>query len=167
MQAERTTTKKKGTAGTETPGKAFDVVIIDTIGPLPSSINGNKYALTMMCDLSKFLVAAPMPNKSAKAIAKTMFDHFILKFGPMKRIRSDLGTEFKNELINEICKMLKIEHSMSTSYHHETLGTVERNHRVFNEYLRSYLENDIQNWEIHLAHFSFCYNISKKKIHMT
>lgn len=146
---------------TDTPGKPFDVVIIDTIGPLQTSINGNQYALTMMCDFTKFLVAAPMPNKSAKAIAKTMFDHFILKFGPMKSIRSDLGTEFKNELINEICKMLNINHTKSTAYHHETLGTVERNHRVFNEYLRSYLDNDIQNWETYLNYFSFCYNMSK------
>lgn len=37
-------------------------------------------------------------------------------------------------------------------------GTVERNHRVFNEYLRSYMNGD--DWEEHLKHSTFCYNIS-------
>lgn len=143
---------------TNTPNRPFDTIIIDTIGPLHTTIDGNKYALTMICDLSRFLITAPMPNKEAQTIAKSIFDNLILIHGPMKVLRSDLGTEFNNELIGELCKLMNVEHKMSTSYHHESVGTVERNHRVFNEYMRSYLVDS--NWELYLKHFTFCYNAS-------
>lgn len=75
----------------------------------------------------------------------------------MKSKKADLGTEYRNQIVQELCKMMKIEHNFSTAYHHQTLGTVERNHRVFNEYLRAYLTDN--NWDEHLKHFTFCYNI--------
>jgi len=43
---------------------AFDRVIVDTIGPLPKSeqMNKNEYAVTLICDLTKYLVAIPIQN---------------------------------------------------------------------------------------------------------
>lgn len=146
---------------TRTPIEPFDLVVIDTIGPLIPSHNGNKYVLTMNCDMSKWLVMAPMPNKSAKDIAKAIFDHFVAVHGPMREIKTDRGTEFDNQLMRELCELLGVKHCMSTAYHHETVGTSERNHRVFNEYLRAYLENNSGNWEDYLKSFSFNYNCSK------
>lgn len=146
---------------TSTPQKPFDVVIIDTIGPLTITEQQNRYALTMICDLSKYLVTVPMKSKSAAEVAKAIFENFILKFGPMKEIRTDMGTEYRNELITELCKLMNITHSMSTAYHHQTVGTVERNHRVFNEYIRSYLANQLDMWDTYLHYFAFCYNITQ------
>lgn len=144
---------------TITPQKPFDVVILDTIGPLPKSDFGNEYAVTLICDLSKYLICVPVPNKETQTIAKAIIDHCILIFGPIKNIRTDLGTEYKNQIVAELCKMLNINHNFSTAYHHESVGTIERNHRVFNEYLRTYIEND-SNWDHHLKYFVFCYNTS-------
>lgn len=138
---------------TEAPQKPFDIVVIDTIGPLTKSNNGNQYAITIICDLTKYLITIPVPTKNAETVAKAVFDNFILVYGPMKAIKSDLGTEYKNRIMQELCKIFKIDLKFSTAYHHQTLGSIERNHRVFNEYLRAYLTND--NWDEH-----FCYNIS-------
>ena len=41
---------------TETPKKPFDTVYVDTIGPFPKSVHGNDYAVTLLCDLTKYLV---------------------------------------------------------------------------------------------------------------
>lgn len=49
---------------TDTPNKPFDVVIIDTIDPLTTSNRGNVYAVTMICDLTKYLVCATGKQKS-------------------------------------------------------------------------------------------------------
>lgn len=143
---------------TPTPMKPFDVVIIDTIGPLPTSENDNKYAVTMICDMSKYLVTIAVPDKSARTLAKAIFENFILIYGAMKSIRTDLGTEYKNELFKELCNLLKIEHNFSTAYHHESVGTVERNHRVFNEYIRSYIQDNIEEWDKYLRYFTFYHN---------
>lgn len=50
--------------------------------------------------------------------------------------------EYVNEMISELCKTLDIKYSVSTAYHHQTLGLVGRGHRILNEYLRSYLNGN-------------------------
>lgn len=65
---------------TKTPQKPFDMVQIDTIGPLPRTINGNDNAVTIICELTKYLVCIPTPDKSAREVAKAIFNNFILTF---------------------------------------------------------------------------------------
>lgn len=144
---------------TGTPQKPFDVMIIDTIGPLPKSENGNAYAVTMVCDMTKYLVTSAIPDKSAKSIAKAIFNDFILIYSSMKEIRTDHGTEYINETISELCKLTKVNHRHSTSYRHETVGSIERNHAFFNQYIRSYISG-IEEWETYLKYFNFLYNTS-------
>jgi len=91
---------------TETPQRAFDIVILDTFGPLPKSNNGNEYAVTLIFDLTKYLVAIPIPNKCANTVAKAIFEDFILKYGPIKTFITDMGTEYKNSIIEDLCKIL-------------------------------------------------------------
>lgn len=143
---------------TSTPIKPFDVIIIDTIGPLQKSDSSNVYAVTMIDELSKYLIVTPVESKDATTVAKAIFNDLILKFGIPKSIRTDCGTEYRNAIISELCSMLKIKHDFSTPHHHETLGTIERNHRNVNEYLRAYLNDN--NWDILLHYFTFCYNTS-------
>lgn len=121
---------------------------------------GHKYALTLICDLTKYLITIPLKTKSANEVGKAIFEHFILTHGPMKVLRSDRGTDFCNEIIDELCKYMKISKEKSTAYHHQTLGSVERNHRTFNEYIRTYLDSELNTWDTYLHYFTFCYNIT-------
>jgi len=139
---------------TDTPINAFDRVIVDTIGPLPKSETGNEYAVTLKWDLTKNLVAIPVPNKNTNTVAKAIFESFILKYGPMKTFITDMGTEYKNSIINDLCKYLKIENITSTEHHHQTVGTIERSHRTFNEYIRSYISVYKTDWiELNISFF--------------
>jgi Retroviral aspartyl protease./Reverse transcriptase (RNA-dependent DNA polymerase)./Integrase core domain. len=149
---------------TPTPQQAFDITIIDTIGPFPISENGNRYALTAICDLTKYLIVIPIPNKEAITIAKAIFFNIIRYFGILKVIRTDLGTEYANNIMLELCKLLKIEHKTSTPYRHESLGTIERNHRTLNEYLRSYINNNHTDWDHYVLLFNYCYNMTPSTV---
>lgn len=150
---------------TETPAKAFDVLIIDTIGPFVRSDNGNEYALTMICDLTKYLVVVAIPDKSAKTVARAIFENFILIYGQVRKILSDMGTEYKNQTIEELSKLLNMEYKTSTAYHHQTLGTIERSHRTFNEYVRSYISLDRSDWDEWLRYFAYCFNTTPSTVH--
>lgn len=145
---------------TETPVEPFDSLIIDLIGPLTTS-NGKLYIVTIICDLTKYLVCVPTNDKTAKAVAQAIFHKFYLVYGPMKSIRTDRGTEFTNELIKELCALMGAKHSLSTAYHHQTVGTVERNHREFNRYIRQYINENLGDWEDYIEQFTYCYNIEK------
>ena len=143
---------------TPTPQSAFDIVIVDTIGPLPKSDKGNVYAVTLICDLTKYLVTIALPDKKAVQIAKAIFEDFILMYGPMKQLLSDRGSEYVNSILNDLCKLLNVTKETSTSYHHRTVGTVERSHKTFNEYLRSYVNEQKSDWDDWLVYFTYCYN---------
>lgn len=145
---------------TPTPMKPFDVVIIDLIGKLKRTVSGHEYAVTIICDLTKYLITVPIANKESSTVAQAIFENLILKFGCPKNIRTDRGTEFKCQIVDELCKLMQIRHDFSTAYHHETLGSIERNHRTFNEYLRSYLNEYDGQWDVLLQNFTFCYNTS-------
>lgn len=145
---------------TPTPEKPFDSLIIDLIGPL-SATNGKLYVITIICDLTKYLVCVTSADKTAKSVAKAIFEKFVLIYGPMKNIRTDGGTEFTNELIKELCTLMNIKHDLSTAYHHQSVGAIERNHREFNRYIRQYLEQNLGDWENYIEYFAFSYNIEK------
>lgn len=145
---------------TPTPNRPFNTIIVDTIGPLKQTEKHNVYAVSIICDLSKYLIMVPIPDKTAKNIAKAIFEKVFLIYGPVLEIRTDRGTEYKNKLIGEICKTLNIDHKLSTAYHHETLGAIERNHRTLNEYIRIYA-NNIEEWDEYVQYFTYCYNVAK------
>lgn len=143
---------------TETPSSPFDTIIVDTIGPFPSTTNQSKYAITIICDFTKFLIIVPIPNKEARTIAKVLLENCFLTFGPVRKIRTDMGTEYMNSVIKELTDLLKIKHLNSTAYHHESLGTVERSHKTLNEYLRIYTSNNPKDWFTFVKYFAFCFN---------
>lgn len=115
---------------TETPLNPFDIVQIDTIGPMQKSNSGNQYAITIIDEMSKWLVIIATQTKTANEVAKAIFEKFILIYGPMREIKTDMGTEYRNSVISELCQLLKLNKSFSTVYHHETVGAIERSHRA-------------------------------------
>lgn len=78
----------------------------------------------------------------------------------MKCLRSDRGTEYENALMKELCELMGTEQKFSTAYHHQSVGSIERNHRFFNEYIRSFVF-DMSSWDVYLRYFTFLYNITK------
>jgi len=159
------TTRHTKTPPPETPEMVFDKVIVDTIGPLPKSDQGNEYAVTLICDLSKYVVAIPVPNKNSKTVAKTIFEEFFLKYGPIKTFITDMGTEYKNSLIEHPCKNLNIKHITSTAHHHQTAGIVERSQRTFNKFIRTHISTGKTDWDVWLKYFVYCFNTTPSMAH--
>ena len=151
---------------TDTPTGSFDTVEVDTCGPAPCiSENGNRYFLTFQCNLTKFVDAVPIPDKSAPTVARALVHSFFLKYGFCRVLRTDMGTEYVNQLLAEIAKLLSITHKTSVPYHHETIGSVERNHRVLNEFFRTCTEKGIIDWENWLPYYVFSFNTCPSSVH--
>jgi hypothetical protein len=145
---------------TNTPTKPFDQLSIDTIGPLPCTENNNNYAVTIICNLTKFLIIVPVSNKDANSVAQSIVHNVFLPFGLCHTILTDMGTEYVNKLFSAIAKILNITHVTSTPYHPQTMGTIERSHRTLNEYLRSHLNPNSNNWDTFVQYFAYSYNIT-------
>lgn len=143
---------------TSTASTAFQKVFLDLVGPLETDINGNKYILTIQCDLSKFVEAYPLVNKETVTVATSFVKHFILRYGIPLEIVTDQGTEFMSSVFTEVCKILEIRHLNSTAYHHQTLGALENNHKHLNAYLRIQTATYSNSWSSWLPFWCFSYN---------
>lgn len=149
---------------TTTPLKAFEILSIDTIGPFTYTNKGNRYAVTLQCDLSKFLIIIPVPDKTATTIAKAIIEKCILLFGPVSSIKTDQGTEYKG-VFDEVCKLLKITHTCASAYHPQTIGALERSHKTLNEYLRIFANDTRNDWDDWLPYFCFSFNTTPSVEH--
>lgn len=143
---------------TTTPCKPFDIISIDTVGPLPRTAKNNRYCITLQDDLTKYVVIIPLENKEADTIAKALVQNFILIYGSFLELKSDQGTEFKNEVLKQISKILNFKQTFSTAYHPQSIGALERNHRCLNEYLRNFSNVHHNDWDEWTKFYEFTYN---------
>lgn len=145
---------------TPTPRSPFDTIIFDLVGQFETSEDGNKYAITIQCELTKYVIIIPIPNKEAITVAKNFIDHVILVYGPSRIVRTDCGSEFCCEVFSKITELFSIEHSKSVPYHPQSIGPLERNHRVLNSYLKMYMNETGSNWDKYAKYYAFHWNIS-------
>ena len=138
----------------------FHTLGIDYVGELPVSPNGNKWILTAVCPYSNFLRAIPVPDKRATTAACALYDHVFLEFGFPAILQSDQGGEWTNAILQELTKLLSIEHVFTTSYRPRLNGSTERVHRWLNSALGIYCEKNQQLWEEFLQPATYAHNTS-------
>ena len=63
---------------------------------------------------------------SAEEVAHILYKEIISRFGVMRQILTDQGSSFRNKLIGELCKLLKIKHTFSSPHHPQTDGKCEK-----------------------------------------
>jgi len=135
-------------------------VAMDVVGPLPETYQGNRYILVMSEYATRYMIAVPMKNQTARTIAKAFILNVILRYGSPLEILTDRGTNFLSHLLKEICNLLNIKHLRTTAYHPATDGNVERFNRTMGDMLSTALTNDVHIWDEYLPYVIFLYNTS-------
>ena len=102
----------------EIPNRLFDKIAIDLVTECETSTFGNKHILTIIDHLTGWPEAFPIPDKSADTIVSTFINKYLPVHMCPRYILSDNGTEFKNNLMDQVLKQLGIEHGYSQ--HHIT-----------------------------------------------
>lgn len=135
----------------------FQRLGLDIVGPLPITGNGNRFILTMQDDLTKYSYAVPIPDHEAKTIADK-FLIFITIFGIPESILTDQGSDFTSNLLKEVNKLFKIRHILSSPYHPQTQGALERSHLTLKDYLKHYIHSQQTDWDEYISLAMFTYN---------
>jgi hypothetical protein len=134
---------------------------IDFVGPLPITNKGNRYIIVAMDYLTKWPEARPVPHATAEATADFLYDDIICRHGCPSRILTDRGTHFNNRMINNLMGKFGIKHLLSSPYHPQTNGLVERFNRTLCEALAK-LVNHSNEWDKYVAPALFAYRTSKQ-----
>jgi len=74
------------------------------------------------------VVATPIGQQDAEAVAKVFVSQVILKYGNPNIVQTDQGANFVSEVFQNTCKLLKIKKIQSTAFHPESQGSTERSH---------------------------------------
>lgn len=145
---------------TTTAESAFDKVFIDLVGPLEKDYYNKSYILTLQCELSKYVEAFALESKSTDSVARSLVENFILRYGIPREIASDRGAEFVSSVMSQVCKLLNIQQTFSSAYHHESIGSLENSHKSLNAFLRIQCDNNPRYWSTWLPYWCFSYNTS-------
>lgn len=143
---------------TTTSTSPFQRLAMDIVGPLPEAGPAKlKYILTLQDDLTKFSLAYPIRSTTAEETSECLL-HFISLFGIPKTILTDQGTNFTADLFKKTCEFLKIKQLWSTPYHPQTQGALERSHSTLKEYLKSFVNENQDDWPRYVYTAIMTYN---------
>ncbi|CAH2329323.1 gag-pol fusion [Pelobates cultripes] len=108
----------------------WELVGIDLTGPFTETVDGFKYILTATDYFSKWVEAFPLKSKCAAEVGRHICS-MVYRHGCPKRILSDQGKEFVNQLNDHMYSLLGIERSVTAAYHPQTNGLDEKtNHNI-------------------------------------
>src|ERR1044072_9216362 len=82
---------------------------------------------------SRWLEARPLRHANATSVAIFIYKEIICRYGSLKVIQSDQGTHFVNQVIEQLTERFRIRHSLSSAYHPQSNGLVERFNRTLCE----------------------------------
>ena len=152
--------KSKGFLHPITVGKPFERIGMDFVGPLPKSRKGNRYILVITDYLTKWTEAKALREATAEKVVEYLYRDIICRHGCPKIILSDRGLHFDNKMVEGLCMKFKIKHHMSSPYHPQTNGLVERFNRTLCEALAKVSEEE-NRWDEHIEPVLFAYRTNK------
>jgi hypothetical protein len=142
-------------------GQPFDRVGIDVVGPLPITTKGNRYIVVASDYLTKWPEARATQDQTAPTIANFVYEDIICRHGCPTELLSDQGPSFRSELMEEFCNIMEIRHKLSSPYHPQTNGLVERFNRTLCESLAKYVHAFGQEWDLYIPSVLLAYRTIK------
>ena len=132
---------------TEIPDRPFDKIAMDFVTECKTSNSGNKQILTIIDHLTGWSEAFLIPDKLADTIFSTFSNQYLPVHMCPRYILSDNGTEFRNNLMDQVLKQLRIERIFSTPYHPQSNRKLDVFHKYLKATLKKLCEKDPSNWD--------------------
>ena len=132
----------------------------DLFGPLIESQNGNRWVLVITDAFSKYTNLVALPDKNAKTVAQAIFDNWICLFSPMRQLLTDNGREFANNISKELCQLMDIKRTFTSSIHPQTNASAESFNKWIIHYFKRYPLDSDKQWEQYLGPLKITYNTS-------
>ena len=137
----------------------FSQVIIDCVGPLPKTKAGHQYLLMLMCASTRFPEAIPLRNIRADTIVKHLIKFFTL-VGLPKTVQSDQGSTFLAGVFQQVMHELGIKQNLSSAYHPQSQGALERFHQTLKNMIRTYCYEQQKDWDEGISMLLFAFRES-------
>jgi transposase InsO family protein len=119
------------------PATRFTHVHVDLVGPLPASAGGYTYIFTAIDRSTRWAEAFPLKSIAAADCAEALVSGWVARFGVPSCLTSDRGVQFCSSLWAALMSRLGIKHVMTSAYHPQSNGVLERFHRRLKDAIRA------------------------------
>ncbi len=102
--------------------------------------------MTAIDYFTKWLIAKALKKATVKAVSKFIYQKIICEYGCLEMLQSDQETHFINRVIENLTEKFRIKYRLSSSYHPQTNGFVERFNQTLYEKLAKLAEETDQ-WD--------------------
>ncbi|KAI7814468.1 hypothetical protein IRJ41_019425, partial [Triplophysa rosa] len=98
------------------------------------------------CASTRYPEAIPLRSIKAQAIVKAIVK-FCTIFGVPRFIQSDRATNFMSKVFAKVIRKLNVKHQVSSAYHPQSQGAIERFHQTLKSMLRTFCVEQEKGWD--------------------
>lgn len=148
------------------PSQPWSSISMDFVVKLPISFDpatkSSFDSIWVVVDrLTKYAYFIPCnETMTASEFAFLFLRHIFSSHGLPREIVSDRGSLFVSKFVSSFCKLANIHQALSTAFHPQTDGQTEIMNQFLEQYLRSFVNYDQDNWVELLPLGQFAYNNS-------
>ncbi len=136
----------------------LEAIAIDIMGELIKTSRGNQYLLVITDRFTKLTKTVPLRGVSSAEIARAFVNEWIFNYGPPLDVLADNAKYFSSRFFLDVCRILNIHNSFTTTYHPQANGQVERFNRSIKDAIRAYLDDHPRDWDLYTSALTFAYN---------
>jgi hypothetical protein len=124
-------------------------VYIDTLSFTNKDEWGNEHVLVIIDGFTRWIEIVPIPNLSAEVAARVLLNHFG-RFGIPSQLTSDNGTQFVNELHEQMFRVSGIEFLNIVPHSKEENAIVERANKEIIRHMRNIMfdREIVEKWSL-------------------
>ena len=146
----------------------MDLIHVDLLGletTMDPQVTPSVQKILVVTDhFSHHVQAYKVPDKRAIMVAKCLYDEYFRHYGFPRRLMSDQGREFCNDILKEMCYYLNIKKIRTTPYHPQSNGAVERVHQVLRRMIGKLDNKRRKKWPDHLGTITHAYNSTRSQV---
>lgn len=141
----------------------FEKVGLDLIGLFPPSKSGNRFVIIAVDYLTKWVIAQSIPRAGTKEVEDFLVKRVVLQHGAPLAIITDRGKCLTSGFAEKLFRAIQTHHLVTSSYHPQCNGLVERYNHTFADMLSMYVNSKHDNWDDFLDEVTFGYNTSRQQ----
>jgi len=130
---------------------------IDLVGPLPTSLKGNKYIVVFTEYCTRYAEAFALPDAKAHTIAKVFCDEICMRYGSPKYLLSDLGSNLLSQVMAETCQYMGTSRLVTSPYHPQTNSLTEKFNGTLTRNLAKVVSKSQKDWCGYLKCITYAY----------
>ncbi|GJP69099.1 hypothetical protein CLOP_g25728 [Closterium sp. NIES-67] len=134
---------------------------LDLAGELPLSRREKMYIVVMIEHMTKWVEARAIASKNSGLIREAILDQVLTRYGACGEVLTDQGTEFQGSFA-ELLKEAGITHRVTSRYHPQSDGLIERMIHTIKKGLRVYREQKKREWDTELPWVLAGYRFAKR-----